>query len=431
MRDNQLVRDQNPDPVALISDNHFYNKTYYEQIDPSRFASKINVPVYLGGAWQDEQTGGHFPDFLNKFTHSPAFFATISNGGHVESLANQTSFNRYADFLNLYVAHGVPNGRKYLVGPTLASSGHRHRGMTYVQGNDYIGMTYAQAKHLYSSQGHIRIMFESGDAKGEPAGAPAARFQKTFPRWPIPGRKVTRLYLHPGGGLSGNPVSAGAAQDQAALVLSRPDCAADHRLRPVAEQQHLGCPPDVRLEADPEGQGPGLDHLAAEAERRDHRQRLARRVGQDAGHGCRPRGDDHRRAAQRQGGLRAERVAARQPPRAWIKSRSLRDQPVHADLARDARDMPLSKYQKLRLEIFPFAQPFRKGDRIRITLDAPGNARPSWAFDTLDHGQKVTVATDQEHQSLLALNVVPGISVPKQAPACGSLRSQPCRTYRG
>ena len=100
--------------------------------------------------------------------------------------------------------------------------------------------------------------------------------------------------------------------------------------------------------------------------------------------------------------------------------------------ARDARDMPTGKYRLLRLEIFPFAQPFRKGDRIRITLDAPGNARPSWAFDTIDHGQKVTVATDRQHRSLLALyRSCRGISVPQAARRrAASLRSQPCRTYR-
>ena len=117
--------------------------------------------------------------------------------------------------------------------------------------------------------------------------------------------------------------------------------------------------------------------------------------------------------------------------RALIASRSTPTKPVHVDTAASIRPMPKNKYRLLRLEIFPFAQPFRQGDRLRITLDAPGNARPSWAFDTLDHGQRVTVATDKKHRSLLALDVVPGISVPKQAPACGDLRSQPCRTYRG
>ena len=63
--------------MALIEDNPFYNKTYYQQIDPSRFVHRINVPVYLAGAWQDEQTGGHFPAFLHKFRGSPHFYATM------------------------------------------------------------------------------------------------------------------------------------------------------------------------------------------------------------------------------------------------------------------------------------------------------------------------------------------------------------------
>ena len=35
------------------------------------FVDKIDVPVFLAGAWQDEQTGGHFPAFLDQFTSSP------------------------------------------------------------------------------------------------------------------------------------------------------------------------------------------------------------------------------------------------------------------------------------------------------------------------------------------------------------------------
>ena len=62
--------------------------------------------------------------------------------------------------------------------------------------------------------------------------------------------------------------------------------------------------------------------------------------------------------------------------------------------------MPANTYRKLRIEIFPFAQVFRPGDRLRITLDAPGGARPLWAFDTLDNGQQVTVANDARHPSL-------------------------------
>ncbi len=427
--DNQLVRDQNPDPVALISDNHFYNKTYYAQIDPSRFASKINVPVYLAGAWQDEQTGGHFPDFLNRFTHSPAFYATISNGGHVESLANLTSFNRYVDFLDLYVAHKVPStGLSSLVGPTLAASVTGITGLKSVPGINYNGLTYAQALKKYSSSGHIRIMFESGAAKGEPTGAPAARFVRTFSSWPIPGRKVTRFYLHPGGRLSGKPVKVGRGKAPARSFSADPKALPTTDFDPSGGNNIWGAKPTYDWRQIPKGKGLGwitspLKHNAVTIGSGSLDvwvKTPARDVDLEATiTDVRPNGKE---VYVQSGWLRASH-------RRLDASRSTVVKPVHTDLERDARDMPLGSYQKLRLEIFPFAQPFRKGDRIRITLDAPGNARPSWAFDTLDRGQKVTVATDKRHQSLLALTVVPGISVPRHAPACGTLRSQPCRTY--
>jgi uncharacterized protein len=117
--------------------------------------------------------------------------------------------------------------------------------------------------------------------------------------------------------------------------------------------------------------------------------------------------------------------------RKLIPGRSSPTKPVHTDLEADARAMPKGKYRLLRIEILPFAQPFRPGDRLRITLDPPGGARPLWAFDTLDHGQRVTVATDKRHRSSLALSMVPGVKIPAKAPPCRSLRSQPCRTYAG
>jgi hypothetical protein len=93
--------------------------------------------------------------------------------------------------------------------------------------------------------------------------------------------------------------------------------------------------------------------------------------------------------------------------------------------------MPHGKYRLLRIEILPFAQPFRAGDRLRITLDSPGGAKPLWAFRTLDRGQRVTIATGRRHPSSLVLSAVPGVAVPAKAPPCRSLRSQPCRTYAG
>ena len=73
---------------------------------------------------------------------------------------------------------------------------------------------------------------------------------------------------------------------------------------------------------------------------------------------------------------------------------------------------------------------FHDWSRLRITVDAPGGARPQWAFDTtVADGERVWVATDRDHRSRLVLPVVPGVQVPAKAPPCASLRSQPCRTY--
>lgn len=104
---NQRMRLQNPDLISEINDNEYYVPELLDSINPSMFVDKINVPVFLAGAWQDEQTGGHFPGFLDKFTGSPHLYATLVNGLHTESLSPSV-FPRYAEFLSLYVAKKFP-----------------------------------------------------------------------------------------------------------------------------------------------------------------------------------------------------------------------------------------------------------------------------------------------------------------------------------
>ena len=72
----------------------------------------------------------------------------------------------------------MPDASATLVGPTLAGSVTGVTGLTGCPGNNYTGLTYAQALKNVQSPGHIRIMFESGAAKGEPAGAPAAALRE-------------------------------------------------------------------------------------------------------------------------------------------------------------------------------------------------------------------------------------------------------------
>jgi predicted acyl esterase len=425
---NQAVRLQNPDPVSTIEDNPFYNKTYYQRIDPNRFVGKINVPVYLAGAWQDEQTGGHFPDFLGKFTSSPHLFATMSNGSHTESLS-LGEFGRYADFIYLYVGREVPKSIKYIAGPLLAAQLTGVSGLHMPTGNNYAGLSFKQAKRLYNSAPPIRVLFEEGAAKGQPSGAPLPRFEHSFTSWPIPGASIKRMWLTPRGKLLDRRVRRGAAK-------ARPrSFSADATALPATDYSGSGSAiwgahPSYHWKQIPKGKGLGwitpplkkgmvtigsgsLNVWVKSATKDIDLEATVSDV--------RPNG---REVYVQSGWLRASH-------RALIPGRSTATKPVHTDLEADAKSMPQGKYQLLRIEILPFAQPFRAGDRLRITLDPPGGARPLWAFDTLDHGQHVTIATDKRHQSSLVLSVVHGVDVPTKAPPCRSLRSQPCRTYAG
>ena len=83
----------------------------------------------------------------------------------------------------------------------------------------------------------------------------------------------------------------------------------------------------------------------------------------------------------------------------------------------------------VRVELFPVAYAFRAGTQIRLTIDAPGNNRPVWEFDTHRFGETVTIVHSDEYPSKIVLPVVSGVEVPAELPVCTSLRGQPCRQY--
>lgn len=423
---NQALRLQNPDPLQLIEDNPFYTARLGDPISPSLFVHKIDVPVFLAGAWQDEQTGGHFPALLDDFTSAPHLYASIANGSHTESLSLGV-FGRYADFLDLYVGHRVPTGAKAFVAPVLAESLTGVPDLTLPPGPGYSGLTYEQALRQYEAGDPIRILFEEGAAAGRPSGAPLPRFVRTFPSWPVPSAEPTAWYLTPNGQLRGTP-----APDRATAARS-------YRADPTAlpETTYSGSSaglwqahPDYDWRQLPAGTGLGWlgpplrrDVVAIGTASVDLWVRTAA-LDTDLEvtlSEVRPGG---REVYVQSGWLRASH-------RRLDVARSTPVSPVHTDLETDARPLRSGRFTKVRVEVFPFAQAFREGSRLRLTVDAPGGARPLWAFDTIAHGERVFVATDRVHRSRLVLSVVPGVRVPAKAPACRSLRSQPCRTYPG
>ncbi len=425
---NQALRLQNPDPLQLIEDNPYYSTKISDPINPSLFVKKIKVPVFLAGAWQDEQTGGHFPALLDDFTSSPHLYATMTNGSHIESLSLGV-FDRYADFLDLYVARRTPTLTKAFVAPVLAQSLTGVGGLSLPQGTDYSGMSYRKALKTYESAPPIRILFEEGAAAGQPAGSPLPRFEKSYQSWPIRKAEATAWYLTPGGGLRAKPAKATAGTPARSYR-------ADPSALPATSYTGPGngiwaANPTYRWKQIPAGKGLGWTTAPLKktvvAAGTGSVDLWVRTPATDTDlevtlSEVRPNGTE---VYVQSGWLRASH-------RRLDLARSTPISPVHTDRKADARPLPAGVFTRVRVELFPFAHPFRTGSRLRITVDAPGGARPLWAFDTtIAHGERVQVAADKVHRSRVVLALVPDVKVPTKAPSCVSLRSQPCRTYPG
>jgi uncharacterized protein len=425
---NQGLRLQNPDLLQLIHDHPYYDAEFHDVTNPTTFVGKIDVPVFLAGAWQDEQTGGHFPAFLDDFTSSPRVDATMVNGLHTESLVSLAIFSRYVEFLDLFVAKKAPDlAGAAIVAPLLAGSITGVQGMKLPPGR-FEGMTYEQALAAYEATPPVRILFEEGAADGQVPGSPLPRYEASFPSWPIASAVTTPWYLGVDGALQpSTPTETAAASGTVTSYRSDPtalpptfytgdgsaiwqaDVSYDWRALPDGTAATWITPP---LGADTVVVGPGSMDLWLRSSAPDTDLEVT--VSE-----VRPDGQE---VYVQSGWLRASH-------RELDETKSTELRPVHTHLEADASPLPAGELTPVRVELFPFAYAFRAGSRLRVSVDAPGGNRAVWAFDTLANGETNEIAHDAEHPSRLVLAVVPGIAVPPGAPACGSLRGQPCRTY--
>ena len=421
--DNQKLRLQNPDLLKEIEDNPYYSNELGDSLAPITFVDKIDVPVFIAGAWQDEQTGGHFPAMLDKFTASPHVYITLMNGLHTESLSPPV-FGRYAEFLQLYVGKRVPdltpaNGIVSVLGSTIYGVGDFPP-----YANRFEGQSYEQALQAFEAEPSVRILLEQGAAPGLPAGTPEPSTTVQFPEWPIGSATAATWLLDGDGALTRQPLikpgTSTYTADPDALPATfysgdgndiwRAGAPYDWKALPAGTGLGFITPP---LAADTVIAGAGSLDLWISSTSADTD--LEATISE-----VRPDGQE---VYVQSGWLRASQ-------RALDDGASTELRPVHTNLESDAADLPAGELTAVRVELFPFAHPFRAGSRLRLTIDAPGSNRPVWEFDTISEGETVTIAHDAEHPSRLVLPVVSGIDVPKEAPpACGSLRGQPCRQW--
>jgi hypothetical protein len=418
---NQALHSQAPDIIERIRNQPYWTDAAGLPLSPEHFVNKINVPVYLAGDWQDEQTGGYFASMFGDFTGTSKVWLTAQNGSHADPL-DPTIFARWVQFLSVFVAQKVPQqtGITSLISSAVAKAAFG--ASAPLPPDPFVNVkTLRQAKQVFDSFPRVRILFENGG--GTDPGAPDPRFEADYPSWPVPGAVATPWYFGAGGALEPAAPSAIAADS----YLYDPSHAHETTITGGSQTATWAKLPDFKW--NPPAEGSALSYetapLAADTTV----------IGSSSVDlwlkSTAPDTDiqvtitevrsDGRETYVQNGWLRAsDRALA--PDATELR-------PTHPFTKAAVQVLPSGRFVLARVEVFPFAHVFRAGSRIRVIIDAPGDSRPAWSFDALPaKGRQVnTIGRGGAFASRIVLPVVSGVAVVAGAPACPALRAQPCR----
>ena len=421
---NQRLHGQAVDAVAKALDYPFHVPEVHDPLNPTLFADEIDVPVFMAGAWQDEQTGGHFAALFDKFTSSPVTRFTAYNGVHADGYTPQVLIE-WKNFLDLYVARTVP-----VTDTAVRSSAPLFFGALFgrqveLPPDRFASFsTFEDAKAAYEAEQNVRIIFESGAKPGAEPGAPEGSFEAHFDAWPIPSARSRRYWLHPDGVLA----EAEPSEDVAASAfLHDPGAGRRTQLpggginKPLPEWQWMY--PEAGRAAvfttapfDRDvvflGHGSVDLYVQSTATEADLEVNLSEVTAGGTEFYVQ---SGWQRASQR---ALAPSATERRPSK------------THAQ--RDAAPLPQGEWALVRVELFPFGHVFRKGSRLRLSVETPGGNRARWKFILTKHDGPVThyVSHSKAFASSIVLPVVDGLDVPPEVPPCPSLRGQPCRPAR-
>jgi uncharacterized protein len=424
---NQTLHTAAADLISKVHHNRFYRPKVANPLNPSTFVNKINVPTFMACQWEDEQTGGHCANLADRFTNTRRKWFTYTNGLHIDSLDPET-FNRWFDFLELYVA-----GRRPQLSPLLkASAGVIYQTAMGINGvtlpDDPIQNqpTYDAALQAFEAQPSVKVMFDNG--AGSNPGFPVAGFERDFSSFPIPGTRPRSWFFGPNGTLTGKAPKKGGSQSFTWDKSARPagdfagtntgggDLWTDHpsydwHQPPAGTAASYLTPP---LGADTAIIGAGSVQAWVKASVPDVDLQVT--VSE-----VRP---DGKETYVQSGYLRTSL-------RALDKKKSTLLEP-ELSLRRDtAAKLPKGRFTKVVIPLYYEGHMYRAGSRIRVTVSSPNGDQPVWAFaETVPQGTAhVRIASNKKRPSRLILPLVPGVTAPTPLPPCPALRGEPCRNF--
>jgi len=420
--ENQLLHAQKVDLIAKARANPYYDPEVAGQLDLNLYVDQIEVPVFLSGAWQDEQTGPGFTTILDKFDSTPVKRFTVFNGVHPDGYS-PVNLTEWFNFLSFYVDREIPvvPDEVRVLAPFLFES---QFGATTSLPEDRFGMytDFDQALSDYESEPVLRAMFEAGNNPERPNGFPWGRWEQHYEQWPPETTEVARWYMHADGVLRDTaPTDTMAASsfifnDDEGQTGNLPSGGDPWALEPSYDwkQPEPGQAMVWETEVLTEtmvmlGTGSVDLWLQSTADDADLEVTISEVL---------PDGTEF---YVQSGWLRASYRA--------LSDESTELRPAKTYLSEDHAPLPANEWTSTRVEISAFGHPFRAGSKIRLYVDTPGGTRARWRFELADYPADTafSVAHDQDYPSSVALPLVPDAQAPDGAPECPSLRGQPCR----
>lgn len=419
--ENQLLHSQLIDNVAQARQIVFYDPAEHDKYNPTTFVDRIEVPVFLTGSWQDEQTGPYFFLLFDKFTSSPSVRFMATNGVHIDGFGPQV-LSEWQTFLELYVAKRKPidpvKVRNF--SPLLYTNFFN---APLVLGDSRLATkaSFEEALAAWEAEPLLNVMFESG-AVGPELGTPVSTFKHGFTEYPPSGTRPMELYFQPQGRL----LTRAPTDPMAASVFT---------LDPAAGATGVLAPrgdiwaklPDYDWKQPMAGQA-----VVVESEPLAEDLVMLGTASVDLW--IKSPVDD----ADLEVTLSEVRPDGKEMyiQSGWLRASHRRPGPKATPLwpaqtlQLDAfQPLPIDQWTEVRIGTAGFAHAARAGSRIRVSVDTPGGVRADWRFalKTFATGATYVVGHDTDHPSRVVLPRVDGVAIPTTAPPCPSLRGQPCR----
>jgi uncharacterized protein len=428
---NQALHGEAANLLAKIRANNHYVPKVADPLSPVTFVHKIHKPVFMACQWTDEQTGGHCPDLAEHFTGTRRQWFTFTNGTHVDSLDPET-FNRWYDFLELYVAKQAPitnSAAIHAASPVIYQEAMGISGVTMPPDPIQQQPTYAGALAAFEQLKPIRILFDSG-AGGSSPGQPQPGFEQSFSKFPVPGTTARFWYLSANGGLGNQPPANAGADSFTWRPHARPLTDFTGDTAAGTDGLWTATPPYVWRRPPA---GTAASYLTGPL---SHNTNV---IGAGAVHAW-------VRSSTPNVDLQATITEVRPDGKetfvqnGWVRANERKLDPRKSTLleptlslrASDVSPMPSNRFAKVTIPLYYEGHTYRAGSRIRVTITAPNGDQPIWSFgQTRPLGQAtVAIAHSKSMPSSLILPVVSGVNVPTGLPPCPGLRGEPCRDYK-